>query len=149
MNSSSLHYFKYSLNYFGNPWQSSLRGVFILVSFILLYLSLMFLALRPCQGRFPLKKYINTCPKLSMSSLLDYSIPKCVCIEAYLAVPVRPFPSRYLICSPFEFWNFFANPKSRMKIQCACFWYPIAKLSGLMSLCMIHLLWMYSTLLII
>jgi hypothetical protein len=38
--------------------------------------------LRPCQGKEPRKKYINTKPKLSMSSRRLCSIPRCVLMEA-------------------------------------------------------------------
>jgi len=68
-------------------------GVDIFLSAILSYLSFLLSALRPYQGNYPLKKYINTYPIASKSSLLLYSIPKCVLIEAYRAVPVNDLPS--------------------------------------------------------
>jgi hypothetical protein len=40
------------------------------------YFSSFVFAGSPCQGKFPLKKYINTIPIYSRSSLLAYSIPK-------------------------------------------------------------------------
>jgi hypothetical protein len=38
--------------------------------------------LRPCQGSDPRRKYINTNPKLSMSSLRLCSMPRWVLMEA-------------------------------------------------------------------
>lgn len=46
-------------------------------------------------------------------------LPRCVLMEAYLAVPVKPFPSLYLMCSPWELMNFLASPKSMIKIRWA------------------------------
>ena len=72
-------------------------------------------ARRPCHGRVPVTKYINMYPRDSMSSLLLCSIPRCVLMLAYLAVPVRFLFSRYVMC----WWvraslYFFARPKSIM-----------------------------------
>ena len=53
------------------------------------------LTLNPCHGKEPRKKYIKTKPKLSISSLLLCSIPKCVLIDAYRAVPVKFLPYQY------------------------------------------------------
>lgn len=77
----------------------------------------MSLALKPYHGKDPRKKYKKTFPNDSRSSLLLYSIPKCVLILAYLAVPVKPLFSLYLICTPYEDIYFFASPKSRIKIR--------------------------------
>lgn len=48
-----------------------------------------------CHGKLPLKKYISTYTRLSMSSLLPCYIPRCVLTEAYLAVPVKSLLSLY------------------------------------------------------
>ena len=45
--------------------------------------------LSPCQGRLPLLKYMRTYPRLSMSSLLLCSMPRCALMEAYLHTGVR------------------------------------------------------------
>lgn len=58
----------------GNPLQSSSIGVCIFFSLILSYFCLLVAALRPCQGKDPLLKYINTYPRLSKSSLLLCSV---------------------------------------------------------------------------
>lgn len=106
----------YSLNSSGKSLQRSLKSVLIFVSLIFRYLSLISLALKPYHGREPLKKYKNTFPNDSRSSLRLCSIPKCVLILAYLAVPVNPLFSLYLICTPYDDINFFASPKSRINI---------------------------------
>jgi hypothetical protein len=49
-------------------------------------------AFNPCHGKEPRRKYMSTNPRDSMSSRLLCSIPKCVLIDAYLAVPVRFLP---------------------------------------------------------
>jgi hypothetical protein len=64
------------------------------LSRIFSYFSFLVLAGSPYQGREPLLKYNKTKARDSKSSLLDYSIPKWVFTDAYLAVPVRFFPSR-------------------------------------------------------
>ena len=139
----------YSLNSSGSPLQRSLKSVLILVSLIFRYLSFMSLALNPYQGREPRKKYRKTFPKDSKSSLLLCSIPRWVLILAYLAVPVKPLFSLYLIWTPYEDIYFFARPKSKINILWEWLPIPIAKLSGFMSLWMILLSWIYLTLLII
>lgn len=60
----------------GYPWQSYSIGVLTLHSLIFLYLSSLFLALRPYQGNSPLSRYRRTYPTPSRSSLLLCSIPK-------------------------------------------------------------------------
>jgi len=64
------------------------------------------------HGRVPLRKYKTTWPIHSRSSLLDCSFPKCVAILAYLAVPVKFFPSTRGMCVPSEFLYYFDKPKS-------------------------------------
>ena len=99
-------------------------------SIILSYFSFLLFALRFYHGNDPLKKYINTYPNDSKSSLLPCSIPICVLIEAYLAVPVRFLFSLYGICFPF----FTSSPvQNQLQISYWSFPVPIKKLSG--SLC--------------
>ena len=74
--------------------------VSIFLSIIFLYFSFFVLAGKLYQGSLPLKKYIKTYPKDSISSLRPYSTPIWVYIEAYLAVPVKSLPSLYGICFP-------------------------------------------------
>jgi hypothetical protein len=77
------------------------------------YLSSLVLAGSPYQGRLPLKKYIKTIPIYSKSSLLAYSIPRCVFKLAYLAVPVNDLLSLNDICLPvFGSLYLLASPKS-------------------------------------
>lgn len=63
-----------SLNSGGYPLHSSSSDVSIFFFLMLLYFSFLLRPGRPYQGRLPLKKYSNTCPIVSRSSLLDYSI---------------------------------------------------------------------------
>jgi hypothetical protein len=56
------------------------------LSRIFSYFSFLVLAGSPYQGREPLLKYNKTKARDSKSSLLDYSIPKCVLTEAYLKI---------------------------------------------------------------
>lgn len=66
----------------GNPSQSSLIEVDCFFSPIFSYFCLLVAALRPCQGNEPRKKYINTWPKDSKSSLLDCSVIELItCIN--------------------------------------------------------------------
>lgn len=59
---------------------------------------------------------------------------------AYLAVPVKVFPSLYGICNPvLGSLNLFANPKSITYIVFCLLESPIKKLSGLISLWIICL----------
>jgi len=59
----------------------------------------------------------------------------CVLILAYLAVPVKFFPSLKGICSPSAFLKHLASPKSMIKMLFLLLSVaPIKKLSGLMSL---------------
>ncbi len=58
-------------------------------SLILSYLSFLVFPYNPYHGKDPLRKYTNMSPIDSKSSLLDYSMPKWVLTEAYLAVPVK------------------------------------------------------------
>lgn len=153
----------YSLNSAGCPLQSSSRDVSIFFFFIALYFSVLERPGRPYQGRLPRRKYNSTCPIVSKSSLLDYSIyinkiisilwlpiPLCVLTLAYLAVPVKFLPSLYGICSPSLFLKHLANPKSIMNILSLVYSVPpIKKLSGLISLCMILSSCTFSILLII
>jgi len=105
------------------------------LSLIFSYFSFLVLAGRPYQGSYPLLKYIKTNPRLSRSSLLLYSIPKCVLTDAYLAVPVKFFPSLYGMCSPvLGSLNLLANPKSITYTKCCFLLMPIKKLSGFTSL---------------
>lgn len=67
--------------------QSSSMGVDIFFSEMRSYFCLLVAAFSPCHGSDPRLKYIKTYPRDSKSSLLDCSIPKCVFILAYLAVP--------------------------------------------------------------
>jgi hypothetical protein len=52
----------------GCPSHSTSIGVALFVSPIFWYLSFSVSALRPCQGKLPLRKYINICPRASKSS---------------------------------------------------------------------------------
>ena len=45
-------------------------------------------------SHLPLRKYMNMCPRASRSSLLDCSLPRCVLMLMYRAVPVRLLCSR-------------------------------------------------------
>ena len=65
----------YSMNSSGKFLHRSSILVFILVSLIFLYFNYLVSAFKPCQGSFPFRKYIKTCPSPSRSSLLDYSTP--------------------------------------------------------------------------
>lgn len=77
------------------------------------YFSSFVLAGRPYHGRFPLRKYIKTIPICSKSSLLAYSMPKCVFKLAYLAVPVKDLLSLKEMCLPvFGSLYLLASPKS-------------------------------------
>jgi hypothetical protein len=79
------------------------------------YFSSLVLAGRPYHGKPPLIKYIKTNPIYSRSSLLAYSIPKCVFKLAYLAVPVNVLLSLNEMCLPvLGSLYLFANPKSMM-----------------------------------
>jgi len=109
---------------------------------------------------------MSTKPSDSMSSRRLCSMPKCVLIDAYRAVPVKFFPSMYGMCRPFRgscrctqrgtgsdrirvdkagkqaakvvhTWYFFANPKSITWHTCFRVPVPIKKLSGFTSR------WMY------
>lgn len=64
-------------------------GVDIFFSEIRSYFCRFVAAFNPCHGNEPLLKYIKTYPNDSKSSLRDCSIPKCVFILAYLAVPIK------------------------------------------------------------
>jgi hypothetical protein len=56
---------------------------------ILWYFSYLLLALIPCHGRYPLRRYTITYPIASRSSLLLCSIPKWALMLAYrLGIPV-------------------------------------------------------------
>lgn len=77
---------------------SSMEVSFFL-SRILSYFSFFDLALIPYQGKLPSRKYSITKPKHSKSSLLDYSTPRWVFRDAYLAVPVKFLLSLYSMCS--------------------------------------------------
>jgi len=91
---------------------------------------------RPCQGSSPRRKYHITYPIASISSLRLYSIPRCVFILAYLAVPVKLFLSEYGICSwVLRVRKALANPKSIRCIRFARVPLPSKKLSGFMSRC--------------
>ncbi len=93
-------------------------GVARFVSPIFWYRSLSVSAFKPCHGSEPLRKYINMCPNASKSSLLDCSLPMCVFIDIYRAVPVNDLCSRYGICL-FVSKSIYslANPKSTAKIE--------------------------------
>lgn len=132
--SSCLTKSKNCLNSQGKSPESSAEEVCYLISQILVFSSCLFLHFCPCQGRDPLSKYKRTYARVSRSSLLDCSTPRWVLIETYLAVPVRPFPTLCLMCSPLEFMNFLARPKSIRKIQFSCPALPRTRFSGLMSL---------------
>lgn len=88
-------------------------GVARFVSPIFWYRSLSVSAFKPCHGSDPLRKYINIWPKASKSSRLDCSLPICVFIDIYRAVPVSDLCSRYGICL-FVSKSIYslANPKS-------------------------------------
>ena len=106
---------------------------------------------------------MRTKPSDSMSSRRLCSMPRCVLMDAYRAVPVRFFPSMYGMCRPFRgscmghtekartgwrgstdggrpfvrtvvnTWYFFAKPKSITWHTCFRVPVPIKKLSGLTS----------------
>ena len=120
----------------GKPSHKSLIAVVCFFSPIFSYFCLLVAALSPCHGRPPLRKYINTCPRASRSSLLDCSLPRWVLILMYLAVPDNDFRSRYGICC-FVLGSLycFAMPKSTTWITLAALvlGLPIRKLSGLIS----------------
>lgn len=128
-------YINISSNYFGRPPQRMAIGVASFFYVILSYFSFLLFAFRFCQGRLPFRKYINTYMRLSRSSLLPCSIPICVFIEAYRAVPVRFLLSRYGMCCPSLFLYRLAKPKSIMYTFADFFLVPIKKLSGLTSRC--------------
>ena len=73
-------------------------GVDIFFSEIFSYFCFFVAAFSPCHGSDPRRKYINTYPSDSRSSRRDCSIPRCVLIDAYRAVPVRFLFSRYGMC---------------------------------------------------
>lgn len=98
-----------------------------------------------CHGTDPRKKYIKTYPKDSMSSLRDCSMPRCVLMDAYRAVPVK------FLFSLYGMWMwvlgsryFFASPKSMMLTWFARLPKPMRKLSGLISRWMKLFVWTYS-----
>ncbi len=62
------------VNIQGRPLHKRDSGVEDLESMIILFLSCLFLALRPCHGKSPLARYIRTYITDSKSSLLLYSI---------------------------------------------------------------------------
>lgn len=62
----------------GKSLHSISIGVEIFLSAIFSYLSFLLSALSPCQGNDPLKKYINTYPIASKSSLRLYSKKKII-----------------------------------------------------------------------
>ena len=131
----------YAVTSSGYPWHRFSIGVFTLHSLIFLYFSSLFRAFRPYHGSSPLRRYKSTYPAPSKSSLLLYSIPKCVLAEAYLAVPVKLFLSLYGICS--LVWGFFhllAKPKSIKYKVYAFSSRPISMFSGFKSLWMRFLL---------
>ena len=74
--------------------------VLIFISLIISYFSFLSFAFTPYHGRPPLRKYMRTKPRHSRSSLRLCSIPMWVFRLAYLAVPVRLFPSLYGMCWP-------------------------------------------------
>jgi hypothetical protein len=55
--------------------QSSAKGVSIFFFLMAAYFSFLDLPGRPYQGNVPFKKYSSTCPIVSKSSRLAYSIP--------------------------------------------------------------------------
>ncbi len=97
----------------GKFLQSASTEVDTFFSKIFSYFCFFVAAFRPCHGKEPRKKYINTYPIDSKSSRRDCSnetgggslvtqhqnsfkalpMPMCVFIDAYLAVPVKFFPS--------------------------------------------------------
>ena len=114
------------------------------LSNIFLYLSSLLFIFNPCQGKFPLKKYMRTYPTDSKSSLRLCSISSSAWMDAYLAVPVNFFFFIYGYCSKvFEERYFFAKPKSNKNKSAFCLFNPITKLSGFISLCIICLSWIY------
>lgn len=60
---------------FGKPKHNQFNDKLIFICKIYSYLSFLSMALILDHGNSPFKKYINIYPKLSKSSLLDYSIP--------------------------------------------------------------------------
>src|SRR5271154_3596120 len=82
----------------GKPSHRSLIAVVCFFSPIFSYFCLFVAAFNPCHGSPPLRKYINTWPSASRSSLRDCSRPRCVLILMYLAVPESDLRSRYGIC---------------------------------------------------
>lgn len=92
---------------------SSSIEVFIFISLIISYFSVLSLAFTPYHGSPPLRKYMRTKPRHSRSSLRLYSTPICVLRLAYLAVPVRDLPSLYGMCWPvFASRYLLVRPKS-------------------------------------
>lgn len=119
------------------PPQQSKRSLRVLFSKIAADLT--------CHGTDPRRKYISTYPNDSMSSLRDCSIPRCVLMDAYRAVPVK------FLFSLYGMWMwvlgsryFFASPKSMMLTWFARLPKPIRKLSGLISRWMKLFVWTYS-----
>ena len=145
----------------GNPLQSISVVVLVFFSKILSYFCFFVLAFKPCHGKLPRRKYRSTYPNDSKSSRLDCSIgkknwkvnqkytvlmnkmnqegfipiPTWVFIDAYLAVPVKFFPSRNAMC----LWvlgslYIFASPKSITYTMWRRDPLPSKKLSGFISL---------------
>ena len=71
-------------NSIGKPKHWDSIGVANFFYWIFSYLSFLLLALTPCQGKLPFKKYIRMYPIDSKSSLLLLSNPKWVFIDEYL-----------------------------------------------------------------
>merc|ERR1712050_378721 len=86
-------------NSVGRALQSRSIGVARFFSMIFSYFSFFETALTPCQGNCPFAKYNKTYPMDSKSSRRLCSIPRCVLILAYRAVPVKVVFSLYGLCS--------------------------------------------------
>ena len=97
------------------------------------------------QGNWPFKKYTKAYPTDFKSSLLLCLYALKAVIDVYLTVPVI-----FLLLIKGNCSNvlldlyFFASPKSNIYKYCDKSFNPITKLSGLISLWIIYLLYIYS-----
>lgn len=78
----------YMVNSGGSPLHKSSTLVLNFISNIICCFCSRELDLIPYHGNSPFKKYIKMYPKLSRSSLLDYSYPLWAFMLAYLHVPI-------------------------------------------------------------
>ena len=135
-------YARYSANWFGQPWQRDGMELLCFFSMMSLYFLDADLALRPCQGRPPLRKYMSTYPMDSRSSRRDCSTPRWLLMLAYLGVPVRLLPSLCgMCCSVLGCLYLLLSPKSMqytlfVTLPGGCWLGPghsVTKFAGLMS----------------